>query len=1016
MQIQEPIVVDVDIKKASYINQPQVTQNDSNTFLVNVFDNGEPIDLSNVTTVTIAHTRLDRKVIVTGGTVVEGTNQVKFVVDRPETSITGRVDAIIQLYNADSRISTLAFNYKVNSDPTNNYIPSESERTLIEVVLNDGPLRIQEAIEATENANVATESANIATTEAVAQANYAKAQGDYAKVEASNLGQLKSDVDSATQNAMTATANTNAAIANANASAMTANSAATNADTKAAQLEARVNAAIATTTNSAEIVDARGTHTTLKNRLDATDAQFADTSRESAVLGQGIAVITSEDTLAEVEIEGRTLVPMQNNVLDPLKYYVLADKKTKLKWADTTTTAGVAKFTAKAEKPGVVRVANFENKVAGSTVENPHIARRVGTKDTLQPPTGIWAELTNETGTTSQGYGPLMALGGAVSLQGNPTNGIPSQQMFSFNLLEEVERNIGRIPRATTADKVQWLKDNLAKLVCNWHGYGFSVGGNKATLGAWNVANGAWSVVGTNTNASSLRLTFTASIVSNSVWITSDGFLHLIAYAEPSDGVTGSNIYTDYVELEIELKPEAILHDPRVPLYEVPDDEYNKILVDWDATEVKRRYPAVQGTQHLQNPYILAEGENLLPPFTEWTLHANAKLISPYELELNATGNTQDNKIEVPLIAGQIYNIKSGGTQSAYITHIDSSGATLSSGTGFINGNFNIPANAVKTRISLGNGASGAGTWTWKQPMLTLGSTPKPFVPRNPSYLFADVKLGQISTVKDTLFKQDGRWKIRKVVEKDVVLDGSLAWNYFGTKTGIKIARLASLLNPSSSHSIKTSDITKYNGTVLQFAGFLADNILLKDQYIFRNDVGVYVSISNDESGLPEDISPSPNQLKAYFNGWKYTGDGTTHSWVSIIDGTTLPAEQTTTYVAATKAPNYTPYKLSYQLATPQIVDVTDKVEGDIKLNGLAQVTIDAGYRRTVVDGKSSWTKGTKTDFTTNPLSVKMTYANNIRSAFNDTISKVEDNTTMLSVHEKAIIDLYVRVKALEVK
>lgn len=120
MQIQEPIVINVDIKKPSLINQPQVTQNDSNTLLINIYDGGKPLNLEGVTEVTIAHTRHDTKTIVAKGSYV-GANQVEFLIDRPETSVTGQVDAVVQIYNADSRISTLSFSYRVIADPTNNY-------------------------------------------------------------------------------------------------------------------------------------------------------------------------------------------------------------------------------------------------------------------------------------------------------------------------------------------------------------------------------------------------------------------------------------------------------------------------------------------------------------------------------------------------------------------------------------------------------------------------------------------------------------------------------------------------------------------------------------------------------------------------------------------------------------------------------------------------------------------------------------------------------------------------------
>jgi hypothetical protein len=50
---------------------------------------------------------------------------------------------------------------------------------------------------------------------------------------------------------------------------------------------------------------------------------------------------------------------------------------------------------------------------------------------------------------------------------------------------------------------------------------------------------------------------------------------------------------------------------------------------------------------------------------------------------------------------------------------------------------------------------------------------------------------------------------------------------------------------------------------------------------------------------------------------------------------------------------------------------------------------------------------------TANPTNIKLVYASNMRSSLEDAVGKVQDNTTLLSVHEKAIIDLYIRVKAL---
>ena len=165
--------IDADIKKTSYFNQPTVTQNDDITFVVNISDDGQAFDLADVTTVSLANTKPDNEVVVTPG-VISGTNQVTFVLGTNETAVSGTVNAVVQLYDVDGRVSTLSFSYVVKSDPTGSgYVTSTDEQTLIEVVLNDGPLRIQEAIDAGDYANL--------------QGDYALAQGDYAKTEADRL-------------------------------------------------------------------------------------------------------------------------------------------------------------------------------------------------------------------------------------------------------------------------------------------------------------------------------------------------------------------------------------------------------------------------------------------------------------------------------------------------------------------------------------------------------------------------------------------------------------------------------------------------------------------------------------------------------------------------------------------------------------------------------------------------------------------------------------------------------------
>ncbi|MFJ8245165.1 hypothetical protein [Peribacillus asahii] len=674
-------------------------------------------------------------------------------------------------------------------------------------------------------------------------------------------------------------------------------------------------------------------------------AQLEEAARQKQTLIHGVSVLNGGvDAPVNIEIEGRTLIPMQNTVLDPLKYYVLADKKTKVKWADASITAGVAKFTAKAERPTLIRVANFEGKVSVSTLENPHKAFYHTTgATTLQVPSSITSEQSQS------GYDQITKLEGTLQGRQNLVNGGISQQLFSFDLIAEVERQLGRIPRTTVADKVQWLKDNLAKLTANWHGLGSGVGGNKATFNAWRGDTSVYYAYPvTHSNGTVTKLVF--AMGTPSTFITTDGFIHFLAHAEASDGTTPSTINTDYVELEIELKPEAILHAPRVPLYEVTQAHYDAILVTMLEDEILRRYPSVEGVTHLQNPYIMAEGENLIPSFGEWTtLHANSKVISPYELEVNTPTQYAVNNTVINALPNQTYTFSVENQQTGsyfYGEEYDANNVRIGtsifstiSQTGKQVKTFTTSANAKTIRIGATNQAT-SGLFIFKNPMLTVGSVERPFVPRNPSYALFETKLGSISGVADRLYEQDAKYFKRKVVD-DLVLDGSLPWSFNSGGSGVKLATIPDANIPGYGDAVFL--LTKYNGMLLK----RDDNVhTLFTPDAVRTGGGTilfWLSISNVDSGFAESYNPVADEIKAYFNGWKVkTVDGANKptAWVSIGDGTDAPT-QTLDYVKANKAANYTPYKLSYVLATPKVEEI--KSEGAISVNGLTQIEVSSG-------------------------------------------------------------------------
>ena len=797
-------------------------------------------------------------------------------------------------------------------------------------------------------------------------------------------------------------------------------------------------------------------------------AQLEEAARQKQTLIHGVSVLNGGvDAPVNIEIEGRTLIPMQNTVLDPLKYYVLADKKTKVKWADATIQSGIAKFTAKAERPTLIRVANFEGKVQASTLENPHVPRRAFAT-TLQAPSSSGFQEINFPQNLSK-------LDGTLDLRTTTVNGEIAQSLYSFDLIAEVERQLGRIPRATVADKVQWLKDNIAKLTVNWHGFGLGPLGNKASLNIWHVGGSEWRYPSFYTGSTVGKASIVAS--SATTYIDTNGFAHYLANAEASDGTTASTINTDYVDLEIELKPEAILHAPRVPLYEVTKAHYDAILVTMLEEEILRRYPSVEGVTHLQNPYVMAEGENLLPSFYEATsAHANVVVNSSNDVTINSTGTWQTVTLEAAVLPNTQYTFAVTGNGQMTIDSFDSNNAVTNvvAATGVLTRTFTTPSNARKLRVSLSSGVLGAGTFTFKEPMLTLGATAKPFTPRNPSYALFETKLGKIGNAADRLFEQDAKYFKRKMVE-DVVVDGTWNFSVASDYAGFKAFRIIDIVSNHATPFIAT----KYNGVLLKSGISL-----------YADGTGPHggsgkdyaISVADTETGFPDAWTSAEitNEfIKAYFNGWKYTGtaDKVTQSWVSLVDGSAAPT-QTLDYVKANKAANYTPYKISYVLGTPQISEI--KSEGAISVNGLTQVEVGSGvilrekvtpvlnsglylintYNQSAylknrsskilnvfknsknddlwskfVGGSttsngSGWARLAQSDFdataeyyvtylvldrqpfTANPVNVSAQFANNIRAALEDTTKKVEDNTTATSVNTNILYDVLKRLKA----
>lgn len=165
--------IDVDMQTDNWINEPVVIQNDSVTFVIRVTNDGEPYNLDWAATHTLV-TKVKSNVpsAMSLGTVTAD-NELTVNLGSSEVKHVGKARSMIQLYGNDGRVSSLEFTFVVKEDIGEGYEPSENDKTLIELVLGDGPRILNEAEQATI---------------------YANEQGDYAKIEADKLDLLNQEV------------------------------------------------------------------------------------------------------------------------------------------------------------------------------------------------------------------------------------------------------------------------------------------------------------------------------------------------------------------------------------------------------------------------------------------------------------------------------------------------------------------------------------------------------------------------------------------------------------------------------------------------------------------------------------------------------------------------------------------------------------------------------------------------------------------------------------------------------
>ncbi|URJ42226.1 hypothetical protein [Paenibacillus polymyxa] len=367
-------------------------------------------------------------------------------------------------------------------------------------------------------------------------------------------------------------------------------------------------------------------------------------------------------------------------------------------------------------------------------------------------------------------------------------------------------------------------------------------------------------------------------------------------------------------------------------------------------------YDGQKGVFGVRNPYVIRYGENLIPPFYEWTLSPRAKVINPYKLETTATVSTDLSSIDVAAVAGKTYTFSAKVNGRITIVELDSAGVesnvyrTDDNENRIVTVTFATKTTTTRVRVYTTN--TGAGTFTLENPMLNIGNTAKPFKPREDvmlalqTDLYADPVTGANA---DTVFECDGQYfKAKKW--QGLTLDGNRAWVIGDAAAGAGV-RQVKVVGLAAGAVAASGIVTKFDGKIVPqgSTGNTADT----NAVTAAGDV--YIAIPVADSGWGDNYSPTQDDIKAYFFGYKaydantitpataqaattatWTGTGTKY-WVQRVGAANFTQSSPQVSYAG-----YTPYKLVYQLATPTVEPIVS--EGQLSfIEGENQVEVGTG-------------------------------------------------------------------------
>ncbi|PQP82950.1 hypothetical protein C0Q44_16435 [Paenibacillus sp. PCH8] len=459
---------------------------------------------------------------------------------------------------------------------------------------------------------------------------------------------------------------------------------------------------------------------------------------------------------------------------------------------------------------------------------------------------------------------------------------------------------------------------------------------------------------------------FTAKNIENPVNGTNYELYGMItvtqAIVDGWDTTFGFKLTAEYATYEASNGSQV--HFSKAAMYKVADED--KSLTS-DQLNVK--YPYVDSVQPVRNPYALRYGANLLPPFYKAVTAGNGQSInSSYSATLNASGNNMGWTYNIPCAANTDYTFALSHNGMIALQDMDING-TIIQNSGYqdtVELHIKTSPNAAYLSVIIGNGSKGIGAYAFSNPILNIGTTAKPFKPREDAMLALQTDLHAdplTGANAEEVFGKDGqyfkmaKWRMLDVTNENLPISGRNRY------TGYVVA--SGYVNNRSETTNERCFMTKYDGKQLTLdktddAKNAPDqfNVGNKDRY----PGAIWISISNNDGGWGDAYTPTVNEIKAYFMGWTMRNmsasnyndptNASQKTWTPI--GYSPPANWNSTWAhlrtsvpvnessPSIKDGTISSYQLVYQLAIPTVEPITS--EGQLTLiEGDNQVEVGTG-------------------------------------------------------------------------